>query len=86
VRERHYYDRSTAYPIHPECSTARWGLDDHRRVSAHARRPETHGEGHLPAVEGRQQDLLIMPGSSLPLRGGSSRNELTYYLPAGWDA
>jgi len=26
-----------------------------------------------------------MPGS-LPLHDGSSRNELTYYLPAGWDA
>ncbi|MBP6582461.1 MAG: hypothetical protein KA204_03165 [Chromatiaceae bacterium] len=24
--------------------------------------------------------------ASLPLRDGSSRNELTYYLPAGWDA
>jgi predicted AAA+ superfamily ATPase len=30
------------------------------------------------------KDLLIMPGS-LPLHDGSSRNELTYYLPAGWD-
>ncbi|NCA73192.1 MAG: ATP-binding protein, partial [Sphingobacteriia bacterium] len=29
--------------------------------------------------------LLILPGS-LPLHDGSSRNELTYYLPAGWDA
>ena len=27
------------------------------------------------------RDLLIMPGS-LPLHDGSSRNELTYYLPA----
>src|SRR5207249_3807504 len=31
------------------------------------------------------KDLLIMPGS-LPLYDGSTRNELTYYLPAGWDA
>ena len=31
------------------------------------------------------KDLLIMPGS-VPLHDGSSRNELTYYLPAGWDA
>jgi predicted AAA+ superfamily ATPase len=30
-------------------------------------------------------DLLILPGS-LPLQDGSARNELTYYLPAGWDA
>lgn len=31
------------------------------------------------------KDLLILPGS-LPLQDGSTRNELTYYLPAGWDA
>jgi predicted AAA+ superfamily ATPase len=31
------------------------------------------------------KDLFIMPGS-LPLHDGSTRNELTYYLPAGWDA
>jgi uncharacterized protein len=31
------------------------------------------------------KDLMILPGS-LPLHDGSSRNELTYYLPAGWDA
>ena len=31
------------------------------------------------------KDLLILPGS-LPLHDGSTRNELTYYLPAGWDA
>ena len=31
------------------------------------------------------KDLMILP-ASLPLHDGSSRNELTYYLPAGWDA
>ena len=31
------------------------------------------------------KDLMILPGS-LPLYDGSARNELTYYLPAGWDA
>jgi predicted AAA+ superfamily ATPase len=31
------------------------------------------------------KDLLILPGS-LPLHDGSTRNELTYYLPGGWDA
>ncbi len=31
------------------------GLDDHRRLPAHARRAEADGQGHLPAVEGRQQ-------------------------------
>ena len=31
------------------------------------------------------KDLLILPGS-LPLHDGSSRNELTDYLPPGWDA
>ena len=31
------------------------------------------------------QDHMILPGS-LPLYDGSARNELTYYLQAGWDA
>src|SRR5581483_11560606 len=31
------------------------------------------------------QDLSILPGS-VPLDDGSTRNEFTYYLPAGWDA
>ena len=31
------------------------------------------------------KDLMILPGS-LPLYDGKSRNELVYYLPAGWDA
>jgi predicted AAA+ superfamily ATPase len=31
------------------------------------------------------KDFMIMPGS-LPLYDGSCRNELTYYLPVGWDA
>ena len=30
------------------------------------------------------KDLMILPGS-LPLYDGDARNELTYYLPAGWD-
>ena len=30
------------------------------------------------------KDLMIMPGS-LPLHDGERRNELIYYLPAGWD-
>ena len=30
------------------------------------------------------KDLMILPGS-LPLHDGRRRNELTYYLPAGWD-
>ena len=30
------------------------------------------------------KDLMILPGS-LPLYDGGSRNELTYYLPPGWD-
>ncbi|MCL4551941.1 MAG: hypothetical protein M1305_00070, partial [Candidatus Marsarchaeota archaeon] len=33
----------------------------------------------------QNQDLMILPGS-LPLYDGNSRNELTYYLAAGWDA
>src|SRR5688500_3004355 len=35
--------------------------------------------------KGDNRDLMILP-ISLPLHDGSSRNELTYYLPAGWDA
>ena len=31
------------------------GLDDHRRLPAHPRRAEADGQGHLPALEGRQQ-------------------------------
>src|SRR5262249_61559551 len=31
------------------------------------------------------KDLMILPGS-LPLYDGSTRNELVYYLPAGWEA
>ncbi len=31
------------------------------------------------------KDLMILPGS-LPLYDGSARNELIYYLGAGWDA
>jgi predicted AAA+ superfamily ATPase len=31
------------------------------------------------------KDQFILPGS-LPLHDGNTRNELTYYLPAGWDA
>jgi predicted AAA+ superfamily ATPase len=31
------------------------------------------------------KDPLILPGN-LPLYDGNTRNELTYYLPAGWDA
>jgi predicted AAA+ superfamily ATPase len=30
------------------------------------------------------KDLIILPGS-LPLYDGSTRNELLYYLPGGWD-
>ena len=30
-------------------------LDHHRRVPAHARRAQAHGQGHLSSVEGRQQ-------------------------------
>src|SRR5262249_8312330 len=30
------------------------------------------------------KDFMILPGS-IPLHDGSTRNELTYYLPAGWD-
>nr|WP_200985559.1 ATP-binding protein [Rhizobium rhizogenes]QCL10650.1 hypothetical protein C6.5e_754 [Rhizobium rhizogenes] len=87
TQERHYYDRLLhAYPIHPEVFDRLY--EDWTTIDGFQR---TRGVLKLMAKiiyrlwKDDNKDLLIMPGS-LPLHDGSSRNELTYYLPAGWDA
>jgi len=87
TRERHYYERLVqAYPIHPEIFDRLY--EDWTTIEGFQR---TRGVLKLMAKviyrlwkEGNQ-DLMILPGS-LPLHDASSRNELTYHLPAGWDA
>lgn len=87
TQERHYYERLLhAYPIHPEVFDRLY--EDWTTIDGFQR---TRGVLKLMAKviyrlwKDDNKDLLIMPGS-LPLHDGSSRNELTYYLPAGWDA
>lgn len=87
TQERHYYDRlANAYPIHPEVFDRLY--DDWTTIDGFQR---TRGVLKLMAKviyrlwKDGNKDLLIMPGS-LPLHDGNSRNEFTYYLPAGWDA
>ncbi|MEZ2144788.1 ATP-binding protein [Bradyrhizobium sp. DN5] len=85
--ERRYCERLLqAYPIHPEVFDRLY--EDWTTIDGFQR---TRGVLKLMAKviyrlwKDDNKDLLIMPGS-LPLHDGSSRNELTYYLPAGWDA
>lgn len=87
TQERRYYDRLLhAYPIHPEVFDRLY--EDWTTIDGFQR---TRGVLKLMAKvifrlwKDDNKDLLIMPGS-LPLHDGSTRNELTYYLPAGWDA
>ncbi|MGJ5036711.1 ATP-binding protein [Bradyrhizobium sp. HKCCYLRH3059] len=87
TQERRYYERLLrAYPIHPEVFDRLY--EDWTTVDGFQR---TRGVLKLMAKviyrlwKDDNKDLLITPGS-LPLHDGSSRNELTYYLPAGWDA
>lgn len=87
TQERRYYDRLLhAYPIHPEVFDRLY--EDWTTIDGFQR---TRGVLKLMAKviyrlwKDDNKDMLIMPGS-LPLHDGSSRNELTYYLPAGWDA
>lgn len=87
TQERRYYERLLhAYPIHPEVFDRLY--EDWTTIDGFQR---TRGVLKLMAKvifrlwKDDNKDLLIMPGS-LPLHDGSSRNELTYYLPAGWDA
>jgi len=87
TQEGRYYDRLVqAYPIHPEVFDRLY--EDWTTIDGFQR---TRGVLKLMAKviyrlwKDDNKDLMILPGS-LPLHDGSSRNELTYYLPAGWDA
>ena len=87
TQEGRYYDRLVqAYPIHPEIFDRLY--DDWTTIDGFQR---TRGVLKLMAKviyrlwKDDNKDQLIMPGS-LPLHDGSTRNELTYHLPAGWDA
>jgi predicted AAA+ superfamily ATPase len=87
TQEGRYYDRLVqAYPIHPEIFDRLY--EDWTTIDGFQR---TRGVLKLMAKviyrlwKDDNKDLLILPGS-LPLHDSSTRNELTYYLPAGWDA
>ncbi|MEZ7892779.1 MAG: DUF499 domain-containing protein [Candidatus Wallbacteria bacterium] len=87
THESRYYDRLVrAYPIHPEVFDRLY--EDWTTLEGFQR---TRGVLKLMAKviyrlwKDQNPDFMIMPGS-LPLYDGSSRNELTYYLQAGWDA
>ncbi len=87
TQESHYYDRLVeAYPIHPEVFDRLY--EDWTTLDSFQR---TRGVLKLMAKviyrlwKDNNGDQLIMP-SSLPLYDSDSRNELVYYLAAGWDA
>ncbi len=87
TQEGRYYDRLVqAYPIHPEVFDRLY--EDWTTIDGFQR---TRGVLKLMAKviyrlwKDDNKDLMLLPGS-IPLHDGSSRNELTYYLPAGWDA
>jgi predicted AAA+ superfamily ATPase len=86
TQESKYYERMLrAYPIHPEVFDRLY--KDWTTIDGFQR---TRGVLKLMAKviytlwKDDNKDLLIMPGS-LPLYDSSTRNELIYYLPAGWD-
>jgi predicted AAA+ superfamily ATPase len=87
TQEGRYYDRLVqAYPIHPEVFDRLY--EDWTTIDGFQR---TRGVLKLMAKvifklwKDDNKDLMILPGT-IPLYDGSTRNELTYYLPAGWDA
>ena len=87
TQEARYLDRlKQAYPIHPEVFDRLY--EDWTTLDGFQR---TRGVLKLMAKviyrlwKDQNADGLILPGS-LPLYDGDSRNELTYYLPPGWDA
>ncbi len=87
TQEGRYLARlNQAYPIHPEVFDRLY--EDWTTIEGFQR---TRGVLKLMAKvifrlwQDDNKDLMILPGS-LPLHDGSSRNELTYYLPVGWDA
>jgi uncharacterized protein len=87
TQEARYFDRLIkAYPIHPEVFDRLY--EDWTTLQSFQR---TRGILKLMAHviyrlwKDQNPDLMIMPGS-LPLYDSNTRNELTYYLAAGWDA
>ena len=87
TQEARYLDRLLqAYPIHPEVFDRLY--EDWTTIDGFQR---TRGVLKLMAKviyrlwKDANKDLMILPGS-LPLYDSGSRNELTYYLPVGWDA
>lgn len=87
TQEGRYFDRLVqAYPIHPEVFDRLY--EDWTTIDGFQR---TRGVLKLMAKvifklwKDDNKDLMILPGT-IPLYDGSTRNELTYYLPAGWDA
>jgi predicted AAA+ superfamily ATPase len=86
TQEGRYHDRLVqAYPIHPEVFDRLY--EDWTTIEGFQR---TRGVLKLMAKvifrlwKDDNKDLMIMP-SSIPLYDGNCRNELVYYLPAGWD-
>ena len=86
TQESRYLERLLqAYPIHPEVFDRLY--EDWTTIDGFQR---TRGVLKLMAKviyrlwKDDNKDLMILPGS-LPLYDSSSRNELTYYLPPGWD-
>lgn len=86
TQEGRYYDRLVqAYPIHPEVFDRLY--EDWSSIEGFQR---TRGVLKLMAKvifqlwKDDNKDFMILPGS-LPLYDGNARNELTYYLPVGWD-
>jgi predicted AAA+ superfamily ATPase len=86
TQQARYYERLVqAYPIHPEVFDRLY--EDWTTIEGFQR---TRGVLKLMAKvifrlwKDDNKDLMILPGS-LPLYDGSTRNELTYYLPQGWD-
>ena len=87
TQETRYFNRLLqAYPIHPEVFDRLY--EDWTTIEGFQR---TRGVLKLMAKviyrlwQDNNTDLMILPGS-LPLYDGGARNELNYYLPAGWDA
>ncbi len=87
TQEGRYYDRLVnAYPLHPEVFVRLY--EDWTTIDGFQR---TRGVLKLMAKviyclwKEDNKDLMILPGT-LPLHDSSTRNELTYYLPGGWDA
>ncbi len=85
-RELRYQERlKRAYPIHPEIFDRLY--EDWTTLDGFQR---TRGVLKLMAKviyrlwKDQNRDLMLLP-SSLPLYDGGARNELTYYLGAGWD-